>query len=256
MTGAASSTQAGGEWDAHWQAYDAATKRNPAHRYRRALIFDVLSRAPAGPMRLLDVGCGQGDFLADASARLPGAELAGIDFSDAGLAFARARVPQARFFRADFSKATSLPSELVGYATRAVCSEVLEHLDDPRSLLTGLHSLLQPGAELVVTVPGGPRSAFDLHIGHRRHYSPGELETLMRAAGYAPLFVQGAGFPFFNLYRLAVILRGDRLVRDLDQKHALSSTSKTAMALFDRLFLLNTDHTRLGWQTFGAFRRP
>ena len=254
MSESASSTPESGEWDAHWQAYNAATKRNPAHRYRRGLIFDVLAGAPSGSMRLLDVGCGQGDFLAEASVRLPGADLAGIDFSDAGLSFARGRVPQARFFRADFSRAESLPVELGRYATHVVCSEVLEHLDDPLSLLRGLKSLLQPGATLVVTVPGGPRSAFDLHIGHRRHYSPAELEALMRSAGYSPFFVRGAGFPFFNLYRLTVILRGERLVRDVDEKQ-LSFASKGAMALFDRLFLLNTDHTRLGWQTFGAFRR-
>ncbi len=30
---------------------------------------------------------------------------------------------------------------------------------------------LAPGCRLVVTVPGGPRSAFDRHIGHRRHFS-------------------------------------------------------------------------------------
>ncbi|RPH71029.1 MAG: class I SAM-dependent methyltransferase [Myxococcaceae bacterium] len=243
-----------GEWDSHWVAYEAATKLNPAHRYRRALIFEALEQQGTSPMRLIDVGCGQGDFLEEARMRFAHAELVGIDFSEAGLALARTRVPGARFFQADFSRADSLPSELKSFATHAVCSEVLEHLDDPGLLLRSARSVLSATAALVVTVPGGPRSAFDRHIGHRRHYSPRELEILMRSAGFSPLFVRGSGFPFFNLYRLAVVLRGERLVRDLDQKQRLSPGSKLAMQLFDGLFHLNTAHTRLGWQTIGAFR--
>jgi SAM-dependent methyltransferase len=242
------------EWNSHWSAYETATKLNPAHRYRRALIFDALEKQSAGSMRLVDVGCGQGDLLEAASAYFPRAELAGIDYSEVGLATTQSRVPKARVFRADFSRGDSLPPELVGFATHAVCSEVLEHLDEPAVLLRAVRSLLPPTALLVVTVPGGPRSAFDRHIGHRRHYSPRELEALMRSAGYRPVFVRGSGFPFFNLYRLVVVLRGERLVHDLDQRHRLSSASKLAMRLFRGLFHLNTKHTRLGWQTIGAFR--
>jgi SAM-dependent methyltransferase len=243
-----------GGWEIHWRAYDEATQRNPAHRFRRALILGVLQRAAAAELRILDLGCGQGDFLREARKRFPAAELAGVDLSTAGLDMARARVPTARFYRADFSGEDPLPQELRGFATHVVCSEVLEHLDDPAKLLGRLHSLFAPDGKLIVTVPGGPRSAFDTHLGHRRHYSPGDLDNLLRSTGYQRIDVRGAGFPFFNLYKLAVVLRGRRLADELDQAKPLSRASVVAMAVFDWLFRFNANRTRLGWQTFGIFR--
>jgi SAM-dependent methyltransferase len=237
-------------WEQHWRAYDEAAQRNPAQRYRRKLIFSALR----GARSVLDVGCGQGDFLREARERLPEAQLAGIDLSAAGLELVAGRVPGARLVRADLASAEALPAELNGFATHAVCSEVLEHLDDPAVALRKVAPALVPGGRLIVTVPGGPRSAFDIHIGHRRHYSPHELEALVRGAGYEPLTVQGAGYPFFNLYKLTIIARGRRLVQDIDQARPLNRISLLAMAAFDKLFQLNADRTGLGWQTFGVFR--
>jgi SAM-dependent methyltransferase len=243
------------DWERHWRAYDEATRRNPAHRYRTALVLQAIRAERGAPLRLLDVGCGQGAFLAEARRRFPAAELAGVDGSAAGLDLAGERVPGARLFRADFASADPLPAELHGFATHAVCSEVLEHLDDPGALLRKLAPAIAPGGLLVITVPGGPRTAFDLHIGHRRHYSPRELRALVGAAGYEPVAVRGAGFPFFNVYKAVVMLRGKRVARDVDQARPLSRASALAMSAFDLLFRLNHDGTGLGWQTFGIFRR-
>jgi SAM-dependent methyltransferase len=248
-------SMAAGNWEEHWRAYDAAVQRNPAHRFRRELIFSTLDRSNARPLRILDLGCGQGAFLRDARERFPDAQLAGVDLSAAGLELAGRRVPDARLFRADFASADPLPAELRGFATHVVCSEVLEHLDDPALVLRKVAPALSDGGRLVVTVPGGPRSAFDLHIGHRRHYSTRELESLLRSAGYQTVELRGAGFPFFNLYRCAVILRGRRLVEDIGQSRPLSRGTMLAMAAFDRLFALNLNGTGLGWQIFGVYRR-
>jgi hypothetical protein len=40
------------------------------------------------------------------------------------------------------------------------------------------------GCRLVITVPG-PMSAFDKHIGHRKHLAPPEIENADAAEGYA-----------------------------------------------------------------------
>ncbi len=241
-------------WDRHWIAYDEAARRSPANRFRRALIFAALERSAQPATRILDLGCGQGDFLREAAWRLPGAQLAGVDGSASGLEIACKRAPLARLFTADLASADPLPRELDGFATHIVCSEVLEHLDEPVTALRKAAPALAPGGQLVVTVPGGPRSAFDLHLGHRRHYSPRDLEHLLGRVGYELIEVGGAGFPFFNLYRLAVILRGQKLVHDLDQARPLSRTSALAMSAFGLLFRLNVNGTALGWQTFGVFR--
>ncbi len=127
----------------------------------------------------------------------------------------REKVPGANVVQIDLLEASAHTRiEGIG-ADVAVCCEVLEHLDDPATFLKAARSALAPGATLFVTVPGGPRSAFDRLIGHRRHYSPGELRVLLEAGGFTVSSAYGAGFPFFNLYRLVVIARGDKLASDV-----------------------------------------
>jgi len=41
---------------------------------------------------------------------------------------------------------------------------------------------MAPGCRVIITVPGGPMTLFDKHIGHRKHYSSQELRLLLRAA--------------------------------------------------------------------------
>ena len=99
-----------------------------------------------------------------------------------------------------------------------MCSEVLEHVAEPVRLLRNAKSLLAPGCRVIVTVPGGPRSAFDRHIGHHRHFTAADLRGVLTDAGFAVERVHRAGFPFFNLYKLAVIARGRRLIADVEDR--------------------------------------
>jgi 2-polyprenyl-3-methyl-5-hydroxy-6-metoxy-1,4-benzoquinol methylase len=246
------------QWDSHWDDFGQANERNPAQEYRRRLALRLLERQ-GPPARLLDIGCGNGEFLASAAARWPGAELRGLELSDAAVAEARRKVPSARVRACDLLAEHGPPPDEAGWATHALCSEVLEHVDDPVGLLRSALEWMAPGCRVVVTVPGGPMSAFDRHIGHRRHFSPQDLRAAMSAAGLAVALVQGAGFPFFNLYRGLVILRGESLVADA-RPGAEDTPSglvvRAGMAAFRPLFLLNLPRSPLGWQTVGVARRP
>ena len=91
-------------------------------------------------------------------------------------------------------------NEFTNWATHAVCSEVLEHVDDPVAFLKRARDYLAPGARLIVTVPGGPMSAFDRHIGHRQHFDRLKIRSMLEQAGYSVERTYLAGFPFFNLY--------------------------------------------------------
>jgi hypothetical protein len=112
---------------------------------------------------------------------------------------------------------------------------------------------LEPGCRLVVTVPGGPMSAFDRSIGHRRHFTPDSLSQILRESGFRVESAQRAGFPFFNLYRLVVIARGRRLTRDIGRG---SATAGTAMSAFGHLFRLNVDRSPFGWQVVAVATLP
>ena len=242
------------DWEGHWANYADAVSDNPAQEYRRQLIIGAIDRAGA-PKRLLDIGSGQGDLLADLTRRWPSAELAGLELSEEGIRIAASKVPAARFSALDLMAATAVPHELQGWADVAVCSEVLEHVDDPVRFLRAAISGLAPGGLLVVTVPGGPRSQFDRFIGHRRHFTPADLRAVLLDAGLHVERVSGTGFPFFNLYKLIVLLRGRALVRDISVETPPSRLANVVMRAFGVVLTTRWNSARFGWQVTATARR-
>ena len=169
---------------------------------------------------------------------------------------------------ASFPPAPSVPVDIViaapteiarfhDWATDAVCSEVLEHVDDPAALLRAAHAYLADGARLIVTVPGGPMSAYDRHIGHRRHFTRASIARYLEEGGFQPEHVFMAGFPFFNLYRLTVIARGAKLAGDVraGARAPASSLAERVMGGFRLLFRFNWLDSRFGWQVVAVARK-
>jgi hypothetical protein len=111
---------------------------------------------------------------------------------------------------------------------------------------------MAPGCLLVATVPGGPFTEFYRVIGHRKHYTPKELSDVFERAGLKVERSYAAGFPFFNLFRLGVLLRGSRLANDV------SGPPGAAIRIASRIFdiLLPLSLKRWGWQTVVVARRP
>jgi SAM-dependent methyltransferase len=247
------------DWEAHWASYSHSNSLNPAQAYRRMLIAGALGLGAAPrPVRLLELGSGQGDFAAELLAGAPDVDLVGLDLAATGVEIAQRKNPRAAFFQQDFTQPLGVPDRLRGWATHAVCSEVLEHLDDPAAALRNIRPLLAPGCRLVVTVPSGPMSAFDRHIGHRGHFTPERLESTLRAAGLEVAEVHGAGFPFFNLYRLTVIARGQALIRDAagGDGEALPLAARLVIRTFSWLFRMNRRQGRRGWQLVAVAVEP
>ena len=93
-------------------------------------------------------------------------------------------------------------------------------------------------------------SAFDRHIGHRKHYSTAELRVLLERCGFSVKIATAAGFPFFNLYRAMVILRGKALIRDVssDPPIAVRMAGYAMIWLFRGLFAFNMTQGSRGWQ--------
>jgi cyclopropane fatty-acyl-phospholipid synthase-like methyltransferase len=239
------------DWNAHWHDNDAAATENPAQAYRHDLILDWLKQAKVGEqgMRLIDFGCGQGDFLLKASQRFPNLTLTGFELSEEGARITSQKVLGAQILQADLLNPPPETREFQSWATHAVCSEVLEHLDDPGRFLRAINPYLVPGAYVIITVPSGPMSAFDRRIGHRQHFSVPQLRELMEKNGLSSCEVQRAGFPFHNLYRLTVIARGDRVAHDArevgrDGGHL----ARLVMRIYAILFRVNLSRTPFGWQ--------
>jgi SAM-dependent methyltransferase len=226
---------------------------------RHELVFDLLGEhREQGPQaRLLDIGCGQGDFLAGARSRNLAAEYAGIELSESGVAISRAKLPGVDISRVDLFDPPPEAQRLRGWATAAVCTDVIEHVDDDVGFLRAARRFVAPGGRLVVTVPSGPISAFDRHIGHRRHYTPERLQRALEDAGFTVDRVSRAGFPFFNLYRALVIARGRKLIAAVESGAMVGGgrgIENLAMRGFRFLFRFNRTDSRFGWQLVALAR--
>jgi 2-polyprenyl-3-methyl-5-hydroxy-6-metoxy-1,4-benzoquinol methylase len=245
------------DWDLHWSQYASVAELNPAQDFRRRLILRALAVDRPGA-RVLDIGSGTGDLAAKLVAELPAPTVRGLELSATGVELARRKVAEAEFMQWDLLAGTPVGEREAGWADHAVCSEVLEHVDDPVAVLANARAFLAPGCRLVLTVPGGPMSAFDRHIGHRRHFKPAECAAVLAAAGYEVESAHGAGFPFFNLYRLAVIAAGRRLIgaETGAAEPAPSRAQRIIAGVFRGLLSLNRGGGRLGFQTVAVARNP
>lgn len=167
------STSSRDDWDRHWDDYSQCAQDNPALDYRRRVIFSLLGLQGSGAdVRLLDIGSGQGDLAAAVLAKFSSADFLGLELSQPGVDISTKRVPGARFVQRNLLEQITVSPEQRNWATHAVCSEVIEHVDDPVQLLSSAREYMCTDCLLVVTAPGGPMSAFDKHIGHRKHYQP------------------------------------------------------------------------------------
>src|ERR1700730_3666265 len=105
------------DWNVHWEQFAKSASENPAQHYRHRLLVGLLEPvAKASPMRLLDLGSGQGDFLAKANEVWPTAELAGLEMSEVGVLMTRQKVPRARVFTADLFVTQPEVAPLEGWA--------------------------------------------------------------------------------------------------------------------------------------------
>ncbi|MBA3402762.1 MAG: class I SAM-dependent methyltransferase [Actinobacteria bacterium] len=123
-------------WEHHWQEYERSAARNPAQEFRRRLIMRLLVGKET-PRQIVDIGSGTGDLAAMLRGVYPDAELLGLELSLAGIESAERKVPNAVFLQKDLTLAEPPPPKYAGWATHAVCSEVLEHVDDPRTAPRG-----------------------------------------------------------------------------------------------------------------------
>jgi len=244
-------------WDSHWDQYAAAASQNPAQQMRHDLIVRLLRQDAGSLARVLDLGSGQGDLLVKLQATVPPAGLLGFELSASGVAISQRKVPGARFLVVDLFRPPEEAKAFAGWATAAVCSEVLEHVDSPVDFLQAARPYLADGARLVVTVPGGPMSAFDRHIGHRQHFTRESIARVLADAGFVVERVRLSGFPFFNLYRGVVIARGEKLAEDVNagQSGFAAWLAGAVMAAFRVLFRLNLADSPFGWQVVAVARK-
>jgi len=145
------------------------TRANPVIRYIENSRLRIIARmVQAGPDdRILEVGCGGGHVL-----RLfPHSCLTGVDVSDCMLNKARENL---RGYRVRWLKGELHTLGIPDCSfDRIICTEVLEHVVDPHTILCEMKRLLAPNGRIVVTLPND-------HLIHR-------LKSLVHKSGMARL---------------------------------------------------------------------
>jgi SAM-dependent methyltransferase len=154
---------------------------------RHAPLLGMLAKEVPRGRHLLEVGCGAGFFLK--AAERAGWTVEGIELSEEASRFAieRLQLP----IRREPAESASIAA---GSFDAAAMFDVIEHLFDPRSVLTAIARALAPGGTLVVSTPNinsasryllGTDWAVLSPLEHVYYFSEDSLRRLLEATGFS-----------------------------------------------------------------------
>ena len=174
-------------------------------RSKEAYKLKAVRQAGLGPCRIIDIGCGRGEFLALLRGRgfevfglEPGLEAARRGRDEYGIGITHGTLGGVR-----------LPESFYGAAT---LWHVLEHLPDPLSALEEIRAALVPGGRLLVAVPdfGSWQAArfrqdwFGVDAPrHLTHFTRETLRKMLEKAGFRVCMVTEGG----PRYETAMLVR-------------------------------------------------
>ena len=149
--------------------------------------------------RLLEVGCGEGDFLVSAEAG--GWQVAGIEFSPAACKIAQQRLKNGRVTCGELRQA-SLASEQFDLC---VVSDVIEHVRAPLEFLQEIHRVLKPGGTLFIATPSIDswsarimrQKWMEFKAEHLTYFNRQTIQTALFKSGFREIIVQ-AGWKILN----------------------------------------------------------
>jgi 2-polyprenyl-3-methyl-5-hydroxy-6-metoxy-1,4-benzoquinol methylase len=156
--------------------------------------LDLLAAAGLTRGRLLEVGCGDGDFLAEAVRR--GFQAEGIDYSVHSCRKAQAKLGDAA--RISCGEINRLADRREAFDLGVAC-DVIEHVRDPAAFLATVHGLLRPDGWIFLVTPDlGSWTArlmgsrwLEYKAEHLYYYTPATLRRQLAAAGFTDIRVVG-----------------------------------------------------------------
>jgi SAM-dependent methyltransferase len=171
---------------AHERALDTAARFRVRLRRFADLQFgsiwrDLAALLPQVRGTLVDVGAGAQPFrdLLPREVRY-----IAVDIEEAEQHFGY-RAPETRYFRGARLPLTD------GEAGTVLCTETLEHVEEPADFLGELRRVLSPGGRLILTVPFAARWHFVPHDYWR--FTPAGLELVLARAGFREIRVYARG---------------------------------------------------------------
>ncbi len=159
---------------------------------------------------LVDVGCGSGGVLEFCSKHA--GEIIALDIDNEAIS----RIGQKSIFaqagNVSFLSASGEDLPLAdAVATKVLCIEVLEHVDDPRKVMDELYRIGKPNCTYLISVPGQFSEEIMSRVGpveifqkphHIRVFSEIEIHKLITDSGF--LIVSKASAGFFSTFFIAM----------------------------------------------------
>lgn len=170
---------AGADW------YDRAYKITPEYHipyweshyyFLWTILADRIRRA--GLKRVLDIGCGPGQFAACLYGLAPIERYVGLDFSGTAIEMAKAHEPRGTFHQGDATTTTLGQDPSIDVVT---CLEVLEHIPGDTAVI----AQWRPGLHCLCTVPNFP------WLSHVRHFTNADQVTERYAKYFDDFDVMG-----------------------------------------------------------------
>ena len=225
-------------------------RKMAAPRFRVATMLRLLAEEPA--RSVVDLGCGGGNLLAEIRGRRPDVALAGVDLSSAQIEANRATHPEVRWYAADRAVPSAVAELPAGSFDVVVASEIVEHVGDPVTFLANALRLARPGGRLLLSTQSGRVGETERRVGHVQHFTSDEMARVLRDAGWRPVRVWNAGFPFHDLSKWYANRDPDASMRRFGERSYSWQEDLICLAL--RLaFQLNS--SRRGTQLFAVARR-
>ena len=207
-------------YEKYWSKPNPPPEGDPTTEERKRLLLRALNRKDDFPMpkRILDAGCGAGEFL-EFFASL-GWEVYGIDVADAAIERARSRCPAATLCTGSLEEKLPFPSQFFDVIW---CTEVVEHLFEVPKALAELSRVLKEHGLFILTTPHHGllknlaitflrfERHFDVSGPHIRFFTRRSLTACVAWAGFETLSWRGIG-RLWPLYKSSFVVA--RKVRD------------------------------------------
>lgn len=149
----------GAKWYEAQEKYTTATAKEP--RLYRGYHKKFLALYPVFPKntKVLDIGCGRGEFLYELQKR--GCECWGVDLTKSAIRTAKDRFNLQNLFAMkleEFFQEKELPKFDI-----ITSFEVIEHLDDPLSFIQGIKKHIKPKGKIILSTPSRERLMRDMY---------------------------------------------------------------------------------------------
>lgn len=183
-------------YEEFWNSVSYFKNSSPGNRWMFDLFEEILKPVELDEVHsILDIGCGEGTKTAFLSKRFPNATTTGVDFTESGIQSANNKFKNNQNLKficidANDRSVWSEPHDLI------FCSEVLEHVEDWKSLVDQFAA--NSKKYILLSFPVGKMRKYEVGEGHLRNFKRDEMEEYLSKHHFKPLKIFYAGFPFYS----------------------------------------------------------